>query len=131
MSGMRINLAVAKSALVVEWTFTSRGCMLLHDGFDALPCVEELEKLPRCFNSLQLCWHSYASILEWVPASLSNLMEFEEFKYYGSALPGFFRLIVPKTPFFEPILDNGSVSEEEEQWNESYEVMMPNSGRCP
>ena len=128
---MRIESTVAEGALVVEWTLTSGGSMLLHDGLDALPCMEELEKLPRCFNPLQLSWHSYASILEWVPASLSCLMETHEFKYYGSASMGFFRLIVSKPPLLETIFHDGSMGEEEEQGNDGDEVVMPNASWRP
>ena len=102
---MRVEAAVTESALVVEWTLTSGGSMLLHDRFDPLPCVEEFEKLPRCVDSLQLSRHSYASILEWVPASLSSLMENRGFKYYGSGRTGSFSLTVSKPPSFKTIFD--------------------------
>ena len=91
---MWIEPTVAEDALVVQRTLTSGGSMLLHNRLDTLPRMEELEKLPRCFNPLQLSWHSYATILEWVPASLSSLMETHEFKYYGSVSKGFLRSIV-------------------------------------
>jgi len=52
MCGMGFEGAVTEHRLIVEWTLAWGGCMLLHDGLDALPCMEELEKLPRCFDSL-------------------------------------------------------------------------------
>ena len=131
MSCVRIELAVAEGALVVEWTLTSGGSMLLHDSFNALPCVEELEKLPRCFNPLQISRHSYASILEWLPASLSSLMESHEFKYYGLVKTEFSLLTVSKTPLFESIFSERGVGEKEEQGDKGNEVVMPNSSWGP